>query len=99
MLKVSAEHETAVGAMAKLNGLAHDDEMWKAWLTVMQEGVTHHIKEEEGDMFKRARTILSKERREEMAVEYAAMKAAGPKPSRPAAEPVKRTPAHAAHGA
>lgn len=88
-----AEHEAAVGCMEKLNGLAPDDEMWKAWLMVLKEGVTHHIKEEEGDLFKHARSVIPAARRKAMSEEYLAMKASAPKPPRPAPKPAERTPA------
>jgi len=87
-----AEHESAVGCMAKLNGLDPSDEMWKAWLMVLKEGVTHHIKEEENELFGYARDVIPTARRAEMAEEYEAMKATAPKPPKPAPKPVERRP-------
>ncbi len=88
-----AEHEAAVGCMEKLNALGPDDEMWKAWLMVMKEGVTHHIKEEEGELFGYARKAIPAERRAEMAAEYKAMKAERKAPNLPEPKPAQRTPA------
>ena len=90
-----AEHEAAVGCMEKLNGLQPDDEMWKAWLMVLKEGVTHHIKEEEGELFKHARSAIPAARRKEMSGEYMMMKANAPKPPKPAPKPTERTPTSA----
>ena len=38
-----------------------DDETWHAKFTVMKENIEHHVAEEEGDMFAKARQAFSKE--------------------------------------
>ena len=36
-------------------------EEWKAKFTVLKENIEHHVEEEEGEMFKKARQALSEE--------------------------------------
>jgi hemerythrin-like domain-containing protein len=40
------------------------DEQWTARFTVLKESVEHHVEEEEGDMFPKARKVLSQEQAE-----------------------------------
>ncbi|MFO0745130.1 MAG: hemerythrin domain-containing protein [Myxococcota bacterium] len=77
-----AEHESARGAIAKLEALSTDDEMWKAWLSVLKEGITHHIDEEEqaDGLFQFAKRSIPSDERKAMAARYAAMKGDGHKP-------------------
>ena len=60
------EHHVVDQIMAELDGLSYDDETWGAKFTVMKENIEHHIEEEEGEMFKKARQIFSKDELEEM---------------------------------
>ena len=60
------EHHVVDQIMAELDGLSYDDETWGAKFTVMKENIEHHIEEEEGEMFTKARQIFSKEELEEM---------------------------------
>ena len=53
---------------------AKDDETWTAKFTVLKEQVEHHVEEEEGDMFKKARKVLSKEEIEELGARLAEAK-------------------------
>lgn len=54
------EHHVVDLVMAELEGLSVDDESWGAKATVMKENVEHHMEEEEGDMFKAARSVFDK---------------------------------------
>ena len=47
--------------MAEIQDTPYDDETWGAKLTVMKENIEHHIEEEEGEMFKTARSVLTRE--------------------------------------
>jgi len=49
-----------------LEAEAKDDETWSAKFTVLKEQVEHHVEEEEGEMFKKARKVLSREEIEEL---------------------------------
>jgi hemerythrin-like domain-containing protein len=52
------EHNVVDTLMGELERLPVDDERWGAKATVMKENIEHHIEEEEGEMFKRARQVF-----------------------------------------
>jgi hypothetical protein len=49
-------------------------EQWAAKLTVLKENVEHHVKEEEEELFKKAKKVLSSEDAESIAEEIEAYK-------------------------
>ena len=55
------EHKVVKTLLAELDELSKDQEEWGAKLKVLQENVEHHVEEEEGEMFKKARQILNEE--------------------------------------
>jgi hypothetical protein len=60
-LEAYEEHHVVKQLLAELEELPKDDETWGAKLTVLKENVEHHVEEEEDEMFKDARKVLSKE--------------------------------------
>ncbi len=54
------EHHVVDLVMAELEDLPVDDESWGAKAEVMRENVEHHMEEEEGEMFKVARSVFDK---------------------------------------
>ncbi len=52
------EHHVVDLLMGELEALAVDAESWGAKAKVMKENVEHHMEEEEGDMFKKARQVF-----------------------------------------
>jgi hypothetical protein len=60
--------------MAELEGLPVDDEAWGAKAKVMKENVEHHMEEEEGEMFKQARSIFDREELEQLGEQMATRK-------------------------
>ena len=52
------EHHVVDLLMGELEALAVDDESWGAKAILMKENVEHHMEEEEGDMFKKARQVF-----------------------------------------
>ena len=52
------EHHAADVLLAELEDVPVDDEHWGAKFTVIKENIEHHMEEEEGDMFKKARSLL-----------------------------------------
>ena len=60
------EHHVVDLVMAELEGLDVSDESWGAKATVMKENVEHHMEEEEGDMFKKARQVFDRDELEEL---------------------------------
>jgi len=55
------EHHVVDEIMGELEKTDVSDEKWGAKFKVMKENIEHHIEEEEGDMFIKARQILSAE--------------------------------------
>ncbi len=52
--------------LSELDTEAKDDETWTAKFTVLKENIEHHVEEEEGELFKKARKVLSQEEIEEL---------------------------------
>ncbi len=52
--------------LGELEAEVKDDEKWTAKFTVLKEQIEHHVEEEEGEMFKKARRVLSNEEIEEL---------------------------------
>ena len=61
------EHHVADLIIAELHEVAADDEAWGAKFKVLKENVEHHIQEEEGEMFRLARGIFSREELRDLA--------------------------------
>ena len=61
VLEAYEEHAVVKTLLAELDELAKDDETWGAKLKVLQEMVEHHVEEEEGEMFPKAKEVLSAE--------------------------------------
>jgi hemerythrin superfamily protein len=53
------EHNVVDMLMGELSDLPVDDETWGAKFTVMKENIEHHVEEEEGEMFAKARQVFS----------------------------------------
>jgi Hemerythrin HHE cation binding domain len=68
------EHHVVDLVMAELENLPVDDESWGAKAKVMKENVEHHMEEEEGDMFKQARSVFDRAELEELGERMAARK-------------------------
>ena len=61
------EHHVADLIVKELQDVATSDEQWGAKFKVLKENIEHHIKEEEGQMFRIARGILSREELRDLA--------------------------------
>ena len=68
------EHHVIKMLLKELAGMQVDSEQWTAKLKVLKENVEHHVEEEESDMFKGAREVLSKEQLEELGTRMEAEK-------------------------
>ena len=55
------EHRVVKLFLKELDEMPKTSEQWTAKMTVLKENVEHHVEEEEGDMFKKARAALSRE--------------------------------------
>ncbi len=60
------EHNVIKRLLTELEAEDHTTEQWTAKLKVLKENVEHHVEEEEGEMFKSAREVLSKEQLDEL---------------------------------
>ena len=69
------EHHVADIVLKELQRLPPTDERWGAKLEVLKENIEHHIEEEESEMFKTAREVLSRKRLRELGVLMKTMKA------------------------
>lgn len=69
------EHHVADVLTRELHEVAANDEQWAAKFKVLKESLEHHIQEEEGDMFRKARGIFSREELEVLGARMAKMKA------------------------
>ena len=49
------EHAGAKDLIAQLEEMDADDELYDAKVTVLSEQIDHHVKEEEGEMFPKAK--------------------------------------------
>jgi len=60
------EHHVVKTLLRELDAMGVGGETWTAKLKVLKENVEHHVEEEEGEMFKNARKVLSREQLEEL---------------------------------
>lgn len=58
-LEAFEEHRLVKQLLNELQSLGKDKEEWTAKFTVLKENVEHHVEEEEGEMFRKARKVLS----------------------------------------
>jgi hemerythrin-like domain-containing protein len=68
------EHNVVKTLLKELEAMPVDDETWGAKLTVLKENVEHHVEEEEGEMFEKAKKVLSSEEVEELGARMEAAK-------------------------
>lgn len=60
------EHHVIDLVLDELMDVPEGSDQWMAKLKVLRENLEHHMEEEEGEMFKRARKALSKEALDEL---------------------------------
>ena len=75
VLEAYEEHHVVDNVMAELEGLDVSDETWGAKATVMKENVEHHIEEEEGEMFQKARQVFDRAELDDLGQRMATRKA------------------------
>jgi Hemerythrin HHE cation binding domain len=69
------EHHVVDLLMGELEALDVTDESWGAKALVMKENIDHHIEEEEGEMFKTARSVFDKAELDDLGARMAERKA------------------------
>ena len=63
-LEAFEEHRLVKQLLGELDEMSKDQEEWTAKFTVLKENVEHHVEDEEGEMFPKARKVLSEEQAE-----------------------------------
>lgn len=74
VLEALEEHKIVKEMLKELGSTPKDTEKWTAKLTVLKENVEHHVEEEEDEMFKKARKVLSDEQAEQLGARMEAAK-------------------------
>ncbi len=64
VLEAYEEHDLAKKLLKKLSTNSMDDEHWLAKIKVLLDVIDHHVKEEERDMFPKAKQVLDRESRD-----------------------------------
>lgn len=65
-LEAYEEHRLVKQLLSELEAAPKDSEEWAAKFSVLKENIEHHVEEEEGEMFEKARQALTKEEIEEL---------------------------------
>jgi hypothetical protein len=68
------EHHVADLILDELLETPADTDVWHAKMKVLKESIEHHIKEEEEEMFKKARKVLSETELEELGTQMEAVR-------------------------
>ena len=68
------EHHVVDVLMSELEGMDVADETWGAKALVMKENIEHHIEEEEGEMFTKARQVFDRDELNDLGERMAARK-------------------------
>ena len=76
VLEAYEEHHVVDLLMGELESLDVQDETWGAKALVMKENVEHHMEEEEGDMFRKARQVFDTAELEDLGTRMEARKVA-----------------------
>jgi hemerythrin superfamily protein len=78
VLEALEEHRVAKILLAELEGMDEENERFEAKMAVLMESVRHHIKEEEGPLFRFARRLLPKAQRDLLGAAMQEAKKAAP---------------------
>ena len=60
-LEAFEEHKVVKTLLGELESMGKDKEEWTAKFTVLKENIEHHVEEEEGEMFPKARKVLGED--------------------------------------
>lgn len=81
ILEAYEEHAGAKALMAKIEALDPTDETYKAKVQVLGEMIAHHVEEEETELFKEARKLLTEDELVSLGEQISKMKAAAGAPA------------------
>jgi hypothetical protein len=65
-LEAYEEHSAVKRLLEEMSELDASDEQWTAKCSVLKENIEHHVEEEEGEMFKKAKKALEREELERL---------------------------------
>ena len=68
------EHQEVKNLLSQIEAMSPSDDSWEATVLELRDAVEHHVEEEEGEMFEKARDVLSAEEIEEIGDEIQAEK-------------------------
>lgn len=68
------EHAEVKQYIGKLSGLSIESEKWLEQFGEFKHSVTHHVEEEEGDIFEKAKKVLTPEQARQLAIDMDALK-------------------------
>ncbi|HEX8129996.1 MAG TPA: hemerythrin domain-containing protein [Pyrinomonadaceae bacterium] len=68
------EHQEVKDLLAELEATPPDSEEWSDMILELRENVEHHVEEEEGEMFTKAREVLSAQQINEIGAQMSAEK-------------------------
>ena len=68
------EHEEVKGYIEKLSGIPIESEKWLEQFGEFKHSVTHHVNEEEGNIFEKAKRVLSRKQEYQLAEDMDALK-------------------------
>jgi hemerythrin superfamily protein len=74
LLEAQVEHEVVERLLEDISATEPADEKWLAKVTVLQELVEHHVKEEESEIFKLARKAYDKKQLDEIGTRFEELK-------------------------
>jgi len=77
VLEAYEEHDVVDTIMGEIERTPVENERWAAKFKVMKENLEHHIEEEEGEMFKKARDVLDRGTLDELGRQMKERKDAG----------------------
>jgi hypothetical protein len=83
-LDAQEEHRAATHVLHELERLSPDGELWHARFHVLKESIEHHVEEEEGELFKKAKQVFDRDEAVEIGERFLAAKEAeeAPEPRR-----------------
>lgn len=73
-LEAVEEHKVVKRLLKELDSNDKGTEQWAAKLKVLKENVEHHVEEEEGELFKKAKRVISDDVAEKLAADVEAFK-------------------------
>jgi len=69
-LEAYEEHRLVKQLLSELGSMKKDIDEWDAKHTVLKELVEHHVEEEEGELFPKAKKVLSKEQIDDLTTKF-----------------------------